>query len=50
MSIGNYEKINQVDFIDENTNLLAQEIYKLISIRLQIEQERYSHSYAFAHR
>ncbi|MEL7241896.1 MAG: hypothetical protein AAGM40_06055 [Cyanobacteria bacterium J06573_2] len=50
LSIGNYEKINQVDFIDENTNLLAQEIYKLISIRLQIEQERYSHSYAFAHR
>ena len=48
--MGSYDKNNQVDFLDEKTNELAQEIYKLISIRLQIEQERYSHCYAFAHR
>ena len=50
LSMGSYDKNNQVDFLDEKTNELAQEIYKLISIRLQIEQERYSHCYAFAHR
>lgn len=38
MSIGNYQE-NAVDFIDEKMNQLAQEIYKLISIRLEAEKE-----------
>lgn len=39
LSIGSYQKINQVDFLDEKMNLLAMEVYKLISFRLEAEQE-----------
>ena len=40
LSIGSYHKINQVDFLEPKMNLLAIEVYKLISIRLEIEKER----------
>ena len=38
MSIGSYQN-KSVDLIDEKMNQLAQEIYKLISIRLETEKE-----------
>ena len=46
LSIASYQQINQVDFLDEKMTMLAREIYQLISIRLQTEQERYSRNYA----
>ncbi|BAY81533.1 hypothetical protein NIES267_10100 [Calothrix parasitica NIES-267] len=50
LSIGSYQTINQIDLLDENMNILAREVYNLISIRLHTERERYSYSYAFANR
>ncbi len=40
LSIGSYHKINQVDFLQPKMNMLAIEVYKLISIRLEVEKER----------